>query len=97
MIQLMEDVKFCHLLQNHLFQLKEKLQLCIAEEANLHHIKVKIIRSDHDNLIVAGSNFYVYATYTVPSGWVVRAACYREGDDTSTIAPNLRYIKEKGF
>jgi hypothetical protein len=57
MIQTMADVESCCLLQNHLFQLKETLQLHIAEEANLGQIKVKIIRSDHDNLIVAGSNF----------------------------------------
>jgi hypothetical protein len=28
---------------------------------------------------------------------MVRAACCREGDDTNTIPPNLRYIEEKGL
>jgi hypothetical protein len=95
MIQIMADVKSGHLLQNHLFQLKKMLQLHIAEEANLHQIKVKTIRSDHNIFILAGSNFHVYATYSVQLGWVVRATCCREGDDTSPIPPDLRYINDK--
>jgi hypothetical protein len=34
--------------------LREMLQICIAEEANLCVLKVKTIRSDSDNLIIAG-------------------------------------------
>jgi hypothetical protein len=62
MIRPMADVESHCLLQEHMFQLKETLQLWIAEEANLHQIKVNTIRSDHNNIIVAGSNFFVYAT-----------------------------------
>jgi hypothetical protein len=97
MIWTMVEVQSCCLLQNHPFQLKEMLQLWIAEEANLRQIKVKTIRSDHNNLIITGSNFYLHTTHSAQSGWVVRAACCREGGDTSTIPPNLRYIKEKGL
>jgi hypothetical protein len=52
--------------------MKETLQICIAEETNLHVIMVKIIRSNSNNLIVTGWNFYVCATYSVQYGWQVR-------------------------
>jgi hypothetical protein len=68
-------VEYHRLLQDHTFQLKETLQLCIAEEVNLRQLKVKTIRSDHNNIIVAGSIFYIYGTYSVHSGWMVRNAC----------------------
>jgi hypothetical protein len=97
MIQTMVDVKFCHLLKTNLFQLKEKLLLCIAKEVNLCQIKVKTIRNDHNNFIIARSNFCLYTTHSVQLSWVVRAACCREGGNTSTIPPNLRYIKENGL
>jgi hypothetical protein len=97
MIQTIADVESHCFLQTHLFHLKETLLLCIAEEANLCQIKVKTIRSYHNNLMVAGSNFYVYATYSLQLGWVVRTACCREGDDTSKSLANLRYIGEKGL
>jgi hypothetical protein len=44
----------------------------IAEEANLRVLKVKTIRSNSNNLIIAGLNFYVCATYSVQYGWHVR-------------------------
>ena len=57
MVRQMEYVESHHLKKCHTFQLKETLQIRIAEEANLHLIKVKTIRSDSMNLIVAGRNF----------------------------------------
>ncbi len=80
-----------------MFKLKEMLQFCIAEEANLRQIKLMTIRSDHNNLIVAGPNFYIYPTYLLQSAWVDRTACCREGDDTSKIPPHLKYIDDKGL
>ncbi len=71
----MVDVESHCLSQDHTFQLKEMLQLCIAKEANLCQLKVKMIRGNHNNIVVAGSNFYVYATYSVQSGWMARNAC----------------------
>jgi hypothetical protein len=56
-----------------------------------------MIRGDHNNIFVAGLNFYVDATYSVHSGWMVRNACCREGDNTPVIPPNHRYIEEKGL
>ncbi len=73
------------------------LQICIAEEANLHLIKVKTNRSDSNNLIVAGRDFYVCATYSVQCGWQVSKACCREGDDFSIIPQNHRVFEEKGL
>ncbi len=86
----MEYVESHCLLKGHTFQLKEVLQIYIAEEANLRLIKVKTVRSDSNNLIVAGRNLYVCATYSVQCGWQVSKACCREGDDFSIIPQNHR-------
>jgi hypothetical protein len=59
MVQKMEYVESHRLEKGHTFQLKETLQIRIAEEANLQLIKVKTIRSNSMNLIVAGRNFCV--------------------------------------
>jgi hypothetical protein len=61
----MECVESHRLEKGHTFQLKEMLQIHISEEANLRLIKVKTIRSNSMNLIVAGRNFYVSATYSI--------------------------------
>jgi hypothetical protein len=97
MVRPMEYVKSHHLLIGHTFQLKKMLQIRIAEEANLCLIKVKTIRSDFNNLIVAKRNFYVCATHSVQCGWQVSKACCREGDNFSIIPKNHRVFKEKGL
>jgi hypothetical protein len=58
---------------------------------------VKTIRSIQNNLIVAGLNFYVCATYSVQSGWHVKNACCREGDNTSIIPQYHRYMEQQGL
>jgi hypothetical protein len=93
----MEYVESHHLLKGHTFQLKEMLQVCKAEEANLRLIKVKTIRSDSNNLVVAVRSFYVCATFSVQYGWQVTKACCREGDNFSIIPPNHRVIEQKGL
>ncbi len=65
----------------------------IAEEANLHVLKVKMIRSNSNNLIIAELNSYVCATYSVQYGWHVRIACCREGDNASIIPQHHRDIE----
>jgi hypothetical protein len=90
MVPPIEYVESHHLLKGHTFQLKEMLQICIAEGANLRLIKIKTLRSDSNNLIVAGMNFYMCATYSVQSGWQVSKACCREGDNFSIIPQNHR-------
>jgi hypothetical protein len=69
----------------------------MPEEGNLRLVKVKTIRSNSNNLIVAGGNFYACATYSVQYGWQVSKACCREGDNFSIIPQNHRVIEEKGL
>ncbi len=97
MVRPMEYVESHCLLKGHTFQLKEMLQIHIAEEANLRLIKAKTIRSNSNNLIVAGRNFYLCATYSVQHGWQVSKSCCREGDDFSIIPQNHMVIEEKGL
>ena len=49
------------------------------------------------NLIVAGRNFYVSATYSVQYGWQVTKACCRFGDDFSIIPQNYLVMEDKGL
>jgi hypothetical protein len=93
----MEYVESHCLEKSHTFQLKDMLQIRIAEEANLHLIKVKTIRSNSTNLIVAGRNFYVSATYSVQYGWQVTKACCRFGDDFSIIPQKHMVMEDKGL
>jgi hypothetical protein len=59
MVSQMEYVESHHLFKGHTFQLKETLQIRIAEDANLRLNKAKTIRSDSNNHFVAGRNFCV--------------------------------------
>ncbi len=93
----MEYVESHRLEKGHTFQLKETLQIRIAEEANLHLINVKTIRSNFMNLIVAGRNFYVAARYSVQYGWQVIKACCRFGDDFSIIPQKHMVMEDKGL
>jgi hypothetical protein len=93
----MEYVERHHLEKGHTFQLKELLQIRIAEEANLRLIKVKTIRSDSMNLIVAGRDIYMSTTYSVQYGWQVTKACCRFGDDFTIIPQNHMVMEDKGL
>jgi hypothetical protein len=97
MVQQMEYVESHFLEKGHTFQLKERLQLRIAEEANLHLIKARTNRSNSMNFIVAGRNFYVSATYSVQYGWQVTKACCRFGDDFSIIPQKHNVMEDKGL
>jgi hypothetical protein len=97
MVWQMEYVESHRLEKGHTFQLKETLQIRIAEEANLRLIKVKTIWSNSMNLIVAGRNFYVSATYSVQYGWQVTNACCRFGDDFSIIPQKHMVMEDKGL
>ena len=92
---LMMVVEAHPLVAGQTFQHKETLQICIAEEANLRNIKVKIVRSSHVTYIVGGYNFYVAAGYQMQTGWLVRVACCHEGDDVLRIPPNSHYFDER--
>jgi hypothetical protein len=58
----MTDVESNRLEEDHTFVTKDILNLCIAEEANLKCIKMKVERSDGTNFILVGINFYVYVS-----------------------------------
>jgi hypothetical protein len=77
MVLPIEYVESHCLLKEHTFELKETLQICIAEEVNLRVIKVKTIRSNSNNLIAAGWRFYLCATYSVQYFWHFTKACCR--------------------
>jgi len=53
------------------------------------------MRSDIENLIVAGFHFYVCVHYSKKVGWNVIQACCREGDDILMIPMNCMNISEK--
>jgi hypothetical protein len=88
-IWLMMVVEAYPLLDGQLFQTKEILMIQIAEEANLRHIKVKVVKSNHVAYIIAGHNFYVAAGVCMESGWLVYVACCREGNDNLSIPLNV--------
>lgn len=86
-LRTMKVVENNRLNENHTFKVKETFYLRIAEEANLRCIKMKVVRSDDMNLIVAGLDFYVNGTYIEKVGWKVHVAICREGDDILKIPP----------
>jgi hypothetical protein len=94
-IRLMMVVEAQPLVAGQTFQHKETLQICIAEEANLRNIKVKIVLSSHVTYIVGGYNFYIDAGYQIQTGWLVRVACCRKGDDVLRIPLSAHYYDER--
>ena len=86
----MADVESYCLEENHNFATKEMFNLCIAEEANLRCIKIKVERSDPTNLTIVGYNFYVSGSYSESSGWTAHIVVCREGDDLLKIPPKFR-------
>ena len=89
-LRTMRDVESYCLEEDHNFATKEMFNLCIAEEANLRCIKVKVERSDPTNLTIVGYNFYVSGSYSESSGWTAHIVVCREGDDLLKIPPNQR-------
>ncbi len=51
--------------KGHTCQLKETLQIRIAEEANLQNIKVKVVKSCNVTYEVVGPNFHQEGVQTV--------------------------------
>ncbi len=94
-IWLMMVVEAHPLVASQTFQHKETLQIRTAEEANLRNIKVKIVWSSHVTYIVGGYNFYVATGYQIQTGWLVRVACCRKGDDVLRIPPSAHYFDER--
>ncbi len=93
-LRAMSVVNASQLSAGHVFQLKNTLLLWIVEEANLRRVKIKVMRSDDENLVVAGFHFYVYRRYSKKVGWSVVQACCREGDDLLMIPVKCMNISE---
>ena len=66
----------------HSFASRDIMYLCVAEEANIRAIVIKINRSDNQQFVATGIGFYVRATFTDGLGWTVTAAVCREGGDS---------------
>jgi len=94
-LRVMSVVNASWLSAGHVFQLKGTRRLQIAEEANLRRVKIKVMRSDIENLIVAGFHIYVCVRYSKKVGWNVLQACCREGDNLLMIPVNCMNIAEK--
>jgi len=77
----MTDVESNQLEEDHKFVTQDILNLCIAEEANLRCIKIKVERSDPTNLIIVGFKFYVSGAFSENAGWTAHIVVCREGDD----------------
>ena len=81
----MQVVQRLLLMPDHTFAKKDTLQIRIAEEANLHNIKVKVLKSCKVQDEVAGENFYVKASNLIYEGWKVHTCICRENDNTLQI------------
>ena len=93
-IRLMMLVESQRLLPGHLFRSKETLMIRIAEEANLRHLKVTVMKSSYISYVVGGPNFYVASSFRKDAGWLVTVACCREEDEVLSIPPNAHYFDE---
>jgi hypothetical protein len=94
-IRLMMVVESHSLVAGQTFEHKETLLICIAEEANLGNIKVKIVRDSHVTYIVGGYNFYVAIGYQIQTRWLVRVACCQEDNDMLRIPLTVQYFDER--
>jgi hypothetical protein len=90
----MSVINASHLSAGHVFQLKNTLLFRIVEEANLCRVKIKVMRSDDENLVVAGFHCYVYGRYCKKVGWSVVQVCCREGDNLLMIPVKCMNISE---
>ena len=72
----------------HTFLSRDIMYLRVAEEANLRSIVIRINRSDNQQFVATGIDFYVRAFFTDSVGWTVTAAVCCDGDDILKIPPN---------
>ena len=84
----MEEVEAHPLKAGHSFSSQDIVYLRVAEEANHRGIVIKINRSDDQQFVASGIDFYVRATFMDKSGWVVNTAMCREGGNVLKIPPN---------
>ena len=65
------------------------------EEANQRRVKIKVMRSDNENLAMAGFHLYVCGSYSKKVGWNVVQVCCREGDNLLMIPVKCMNISDK--
>jgi hypothetical protein len=87
-IRTMDKVEAHPLMANHTFSSRDIVYLRVAEEANLRSIVIKINRSDNQQFVASGIDFYVRALFTDGVGWLVTTAVCRDGDDILKIPPS---------
>jgi hypothetical protein len=97
-IHLMTAVEDCPLLAGHTFAERETLMIRIGEEANLHNIRVKVLKSCQMlQYEVACDSFYVKASTLMIQGWTIRSLCCRDNDDTLIIPTRAMYLSKKAL
>ena len=73
-IQTMEEVEAHPLMAGHSFSSRDIMYLRVTEEANLRSIVIKINRSDNQQFVATGIDFYIQAIFTDRVGWTVTTA-----------------------
>jgi hypothetical protein len=89
-LRTMDEVETHPLKVGHTFSSRDILYLRVAEEANHRGIVIRVNRSDDQQFVASGIEFYVRATFADKCGWVVTAAVCREGGDILKIPPQYR-------
>jgi hypothetical protein len=89
-LRTMDEVETNPLKAGHTFYSRDILYLRVAEEANHRGIVIRVNRSDDQLFVATGIDFYVRATFTDKTGWVVSTAVCREGGDVLKIPPQYR-------
>jgi hypothetical protein len=84
-LRTMDEVESNRLMVNHTFSSRDIVYLRVAEEANLRSIVIKVNRSDNQQFVATGIDFYVRAFFTERDGWTVHAAVCRDDDDITSI------------
>jgi len=96
-IHLMAVVENYPLMKGHTFSEKDTMMIRIGEEANLHNIKVKVLKSCKMQYEVAADSFYVKVSNLMFQGWTIHVLCCRENDDNLIIPTRTMYISEKSL
>jgi hypothetical protein len=96
-IRLMAVAENYPLMKGHTFSEKDTMMKRIGEEANLHNIKVKVLKSCKMQYEVAGDSFYVKVSNLMFEGWTIHSLCFRENDDNLIIPTRAMYISEKSL
>ena len=76
-IRVIEEVEANRLMVNHTFSSRDIMYLRVAEEANLRSIVIRVNRSDNQQFVATGIDFYVRAIFTDSVGWTVTTAVCR--------------------